>query len=102
MADIKIDQKKLDKYSELIEELLNTINTIGLLYNSLSDQERLLVGGFIVEIKSFWKDQNYSFMSGEGDTVAGLVNRTVKAVQQYLAPKQKSVFGKNGDGSLPN
>ena len=106
MADKpKIDSKKLDKYDELLKKLWSTIGEIVDIFGAMSDQEKVLAGGLVLQVKSPWLANQISVLLGEEEVLASLITRTILESKRKYAPEQPPpppVFGKPKKGEFTN
>lgn len=93
MADQpRIDPQKLNQYDKLLKELWKLTDQISSFFKEMSNQEKVLAGGLILQVQSPWRDSRMSILIGGLDMVMTLINQAMREIKRPPPPEKPSVF----------
>lgn len=93
MADQpRVDPKKLDKYDQLLKELWKVTDQLTNSFKMMSDQEKVLAGGVLLQVQSPWRNSRMSILIGGLDMVMTLINQAMREIKRPPPPDKPPIF----------
>lgn len=80
----KINPKNLDEASEILGRIMKTIHEFGLLYNTLTSQEKSAIGGIIFGIVNTWNDSEIMGTVVERPLGAAMINKLAEGFNRRI------------------